>query len=119
MKVLIKDLLDFSRIGAKGECVKIDCNLVVTNVLTDLMIAIKEAKAVIKYDELPVIDGYPSEIKALFQNLIINAIKFRKKDRIPQINITATTTNNDYQFSFKDNGIGMEKHNTEKIFNIF
>ena len=87
MKVLIKDLLDYSRIGRKKELKEVDCNIMLNEVLADLGTAINETGAEIKTEQLPVVNGYPTEIKQLFQNLIINAIKFRKKDVPPQIRI--------------------------------
>ena len=80
MKVLIKDLLEYSRIGRKKELKQVDCNIMLQEVLADLDAAINETGAEITTEQLPVISGYPTEIKQLFQNLIINAIKFRKKN---------------------------------------
>jgi light-regulated signal transduction histidine kinase (bacteriophytochrome) len=120
MKVMIKNLLDFSRIGNKKELEQVDCNQVLHNVLADLSTAITEAGADIKYDQLPVINGYATELKQLFQNLITNAIKFRKKDTSPEINISVKKKNKNYwEFAFKDNGIGIEEKHNEKIFVIF
>ena len=68
---------------------------------------------------MPVIDGYATEIKLLFQNLLINAIKFRKKETPPVIDISAEDMGNYWQFAFKDNGIGIAPEHSEKIFMIF
>ncbi|MEO6330051.1 MAG: two-component regulator propeller domain-containing protein [Ginsengibacter sp.] len=68
MKSLIKNLLDYSRIGSKKELEQVDCNLIPENVLADLHVAIQEADAHISHESLPVIMGYPNEIKQLFQN---------------------------------------------------
>jgi signal transduction histidine kinase/ligand-binding sensor domain-containing protein len=119
MKTLIKDLLDFSRIGIKKEFEKVDCVKIMKDVLADLDVAITDCTAVIKYENLPVIDGYPTEIKQLFQNLIINAIKFRNKNTCPEIHISAIKIESYWQFAFKDNGIGIDKQHNEKIFIIF
>ncbi|MBK5272791.1 MAG: hypothetical protein JJE22_17465 [Bacteroidia bacterium] len=119
MKVLIKDLLDYSRIGRKKEVEQVDCNIILQGVLADLDVAIKEANAEIRYCKLPVLKGYSTEIKQLFQNLIINAIKFRKQDESPKINICAKRKNNDWEFSFNDNGIGISDQHSERIFVIF
>jgi len=119
MKVLIKDLLDYSRIGRKKELTLVDCNSVVQEVLADLDTAIKEAKTEIEVGRLPVINGYPTEIKQLFQNLLINAIKFRKSDTPPQIKITASKKNGFWEFICKDNGIGIDEEHKERIFIIF
>jgi PAS domain S-box-containing protein len=119
MKVLIKDLLDYSRIGRKTELQKVDCNIILSEVLADLNKAIKDVHAEIISDQLPVIKGYPTELKQLFQNLISNALKFRKIDVNPLINISAEKNNEHWTFSFKDNGIGIEERYYEKIFIIF
>lgn len=119
MRVLIKDLLDFSRIGTKGAFENVDCNEIVRIVLSDIMVAVIEAKATFEYGDLPVINGYPTEIKLLFQNLLINAIKFRKKDVPPRIKITVEKKKGFWQFAITDNGIGIEKQYSERIFDIF
>jgi len=119
MKVLIKDLLDYSRIGHKNEFSLVDCNLILQEVLADLNTAIKESKAEIEVDCLPVIRGYPTEIKQLFQNLVMNAIKFCKADVIPQIKITVLEKHGFWEFICKDNGIGIEEQHKERIFIIF
>jgi ligand-binding sensor domain-containing protein/signal transduction histidine kinase len=119
MKVLVKNLLDLSRIGYKKELEEVDCDKMLHNVLADLAVAISEAGADIKHDRLPVITGYAIELKQLFQNLLANAIKFRKKEIPPQINISAQRNTGYWQFAFKDNGIGIEEKHSEKIFAIF
>jgi len=119
MKVLIKDLLDYSRIGSKKELTKIDCNIILQQVFADLEIAIKETQAEIKTRHLPVINGYPTEIKQLFQNLITNAVKFHKPNISPLINISASKKNGSWEFICKDNGIGIEEQHKERIFVIF
>ncbi|MGZ8537251.1 MAG: sensor histidine kinase, partial [Flavisolibacter sp.] len=84
-----------------------------------LGIAINEANAEINNDPLPVINGYPTEIKQLFQNLIINAIKFRKKYTSPVIRITAEKAGDHWNFAVADNGIGIEEQHKDRIFVIF
>lgn len=119
MKILIKDLLDFSRIGVMGEFVKVDCNKILKDVLADLEVAINDCGAEIKSDALPVINGYPTEIKQLFQNLIMNALKFREKNVAPRITISVLKIHGFWQFAFADNGIGIDKQYYDKIFIIF
>lgn len=119
MKVLIKDLLDYSRIGRKKALAQIDCNSIMEGVLADLDVAIKETQAEIRFCQLPVFKGYPTELKQLFQNLIINAIKFRKKNEPPVINISAKRKSNHWEFSCNDNGIGINNEHCERIFIIF
>lgn len=119
MKILIKDLLDFSRIGIKGEFEKVDCNKILKDVLADLEVAISDCSAEIRSENLPVVNGYPTELKQLFQNLIINAIKFRNKNVCPKISISALKIDNYWQFAISDNGIGIDKQHYDKIFIIF
>ncbi|MEP6952399.1 MAG: PAS domain S-box protein [Ginsengibacter sp.] len=119
MRVLIEDLLDFSRIGINKEVEKVDCNMVLQDVITDIDKALKDAGAEIKAEYLPVISGYAIELKQLFQNLILNSIKFRKKDVPLKIDIEAEKKDDYWRFAFTDNGIGIEKQHNERIFIIF
>jgi len=119
MKLLIKSLLDYSRIGNKKELEEVDCNKTLREVLADLGVAINNADADIEHEQLPVINGYSTEIKQLFQNLIINAVKFQKKGVSPQIKISVEEIKDSWRFAFADNGIGIEKQHSEKIFQIF
>jgi two-component system sensor histidine kinase/response regulator len=119
MQHLIKDLLTFSRIGKDQPFAKIDCNLVLKNVLADLFVTLKEKHARITYPELPVLVGTEIEFKQLFQNLICNAIKFCKKEVIPEVTISVKENNQEYLFAFTDNGIGIEEQYINHIFIIF
>ncbi len=119
MKVLITDLLEYSRIGNKKELAQVDCNVVLKEVLDDLSVAISEANAHITAGQLPVITGYPTEIKQLFQNLVFNAIKFRKKDTAPWITVSAKKDGDFWKFEFGDNGIGIAPEHHNRIFIIF
>jgi light-regulated signal transduction histidine kinase (bacteriophytochrome) len=119
MKTLIKDLLDYSRIGRKKDLQIVDCNLMLQEVLDDIGIAVKESNAIVKSEPLPVIHGYPTEIKQLFQNLIINSIKFKKAGTSPEIKIIAQKTDDHWKFTVSDNGIGIDEQHKERIFVIF
>jgi signal transduction histidine kinase len=119
MKTLIKDLLDYSRIGREKEAMPVDCDELLDEVLADLGKSIRESRAQVGYSDLPVLYAYPTELKLLFQNLIGNAIKFRHADRTPEIAITARAEGSQWRFEVSDNGIGIEKQNLERIFIIF
>jgi light-regulated signal transduction histidine kinase (bacteriophytochrome) len=119
MQSLIRDLLEYSKIGNDENKIAIDCNVLLNDVIDDLSESIKESKAVIHSEQLPVINGHISGIKSLFQNLISNAVKFRKKDVDPIINISAELKENEWFFTIKDNGIGIDKKYYDKIFVIF
>ncbi|HMH22074.1 MAG TPA: ATP-binding protein [Puia sp.] len=119
MKILVKDLLDYSRIGKEKNSKLVDCNKLLEEILEDLAKIIKESNATIEAYELPAIHAYPTELKLLFQNLITNAIKFRRRDRPPRITIRPNLENGYWKFLFADNGIGIEKAFHERIFIIF
>lgn len=119
MQLLIADLLNLSRIGNQGSFAMVDCNVVLKNVLKDLKASIQENKVKVKVDKLPVVKGNEVELNLLFQNLISNAIKFKKLDVEPEIKITVSENNDDYIFKVIDNGIGIEPIYHERIFTIF
>jgi len=118
MSNLIFDLLEYSRIRKDTDKTQIDCNELMREVLVDLSANIKESGAVIHAENLPVVTGFVY-LKLLFQNLLSNAIKFRKPETSPIVIISATENENEFVFSVKDNGIGIEKMYYERIFLIF
>jgi light-regulated signal transduction histidine kinase (bacteriophytochrome) len=79
---------------------------------------IKAKKAIIQYDKLPTIMAEPYQLSQLLQNLVDNAMKF-VKDKEPKIEISFQENANDWQFSVKDNGIGIKPEFQEKVFYIF
>ena len=119
MKNLIQGLLDYSRLGKEAELTEIDCNKIVEDVIADLNFSIMKTEAEIEIGILPVLYGYEVELRLLFQNLIGNAIKFRKKDTRPLIYISAEKDKNYWKFKISDNGIGITPDYYEKIFTIF
>lgn len=119
MQVLIKDLLEYSRIsGSKRVIEDINSNILVSNVLNNLGLQIQESGAQVFYNTLPVIKGDPVLLALLFQNLISNAIKFCGKN-IPEVNIKCEDKKLEWLFSIHDNGIGISPEYFEKIFMIF
>jgi light-regulated signal transduction histidine kinase (bacteriophytochrome) len=119
MKTLIKDLLDYSRIGREKQFEPVDCNVALTEVLADLAKVIKENKATIIANKLPVVNAFPTELKLLFQNLISNSIKFQKAGIAPKIEISTSKENGQWHFRFSDNGIGIDQQYQQRIFIIF
>jgi PAS domain S-box-containing protein len=120
MKTLIKDLLDYSRIGRGNESYQVDCNVIVQEVLADLHKVIAENGVYIRTGAMPLLNSaYPTELKSLFQNLVSNSIKFRKPGITPVLHIEAKQANGFWQFSVKDNGIGIEYQYLDRIFVIF
>ena len=119
MKILINDLLEYSRIGRKNESSMVDCNRLVEEVVEDLQIAIREAGAEVSWNDLPTVEAYPTEMKQILQNLITNAIKFRKKEVAPKVAVGCVRENGHWKFSVKDNGIGIDPKHADRIFVIF
>jgi len=119
MKTLIKDLLDYSRIGREKQFEPVNCNVALAEVLADLAEVIKENQAKIVAGPLPVVNAFPTELKLLFQNLISNSIKFRKPGIAPHIEISTTNQYGHWHFQFRDNGIGIDKQYQQRIFIIF
>jgi PAS domain S-box-containing protein len=119
MKALIRDLLAYSRIGAQRKPLElIDCEQVLDQAVKSLRSAIIEAGATVTHGPLPTVLGDASQLLQVLQNLIQNAVKFRR-DEPPQIHVSAGKINNDWIFSVKDNGIGIESQYLDRIFVIF
>jgi light-regulated signal transduction histidine kinase (bacteriophytochrome) len=119
LKKLIKDLLDYSRIGRNYRLQKIKTNDLVKQVAADLKELINDTNASVLVSDLPNIEGSSTDLILLFQNLIINAIKFRKENELPVVKITAEQVNEFWKFAVSDNGIGIEEPYRERIFVIF
>ncbi|MEU6120820.1 ATP-binding protein [Streptomyces sp. NPDC047123] len=120
MQVLINDLLDFSRVGRLHNTHQsVDHNEVLKRTLSSLSVGIEEAEAVITHDELPTLVADPTQMGMLWQNLIGNAVKFRRPDVPPAIHITARQDGELWAFTVTDNGIGIAPDYVEKVFVIF
>ncbi|WP_299214057.1 PAS domain-containing sensor histidine kinase [uncultured Aquimarina sp.] len=119
MNELIKGLLDYGRLGKKSVVEEINCNELIDTVLKDMKISIEESNTSIEVEQLPVLFGYKLELRLLFQNLISNAIKFKRNTTNPNITISAKKKTPGWLFSIADNGIGIDMKFKEKIFTIF
>ena len=120
MQKLINDLHDYTRISSSGKNFEqVDSSYILGQVISNLQLLIAENTALITNDELPIVRVDESQILRVFQNLIENAIKFKKKTEFPKIHISCTKQNNMYQFSVADNGIGMEMQYHDRVFTIF
>ncbi|WP_342646680.1 ATP-binding protein [Mucilaginibacter sp. CSA2-8R] len=119
MRNLIKDLLDYSHIGRENGIRKVDVNGLLANIVSDLDQRIAVTGAQIIYGQMPSVTAYATELRQLFQNLIINALKFYRKDVPPVIEISAEPFKKGWRFNVSDNGIGIEPQHEEKIFLIF
>lgn len=119
MSALIKALLDFSRLGHDMRLNYCDCKKIIADVLADIEQTIIASEAIIEVGEMPTINVYEVEMRQLFQNLVSNAIKFRKKDTPPIVKIYAKKLKDKWEFSVSDNGIGIDPVYFERIFFIF
>ena len=118
MSSLITDLLEYSRVGKELKKERIDCNIVVKEIISELDAIISETGAKITVGKLPVLTGY-IYLKSVFRNLLVNAVKFTQQGVMPVINISARDTGEEYLFTVQDNGIGIEQAYMDKIFIIF
>jgi len=119
MQALINDLLTYSRLDTRGESFgPIDSEAAFNQAVANLRVAIKEGEAVITHDPLPPLIADNSQIVQLFQNLLGNAIKFRGKEP-PRVHVSARQENNEWVFSFRDNGIGIAPDYFDRVFVIF
>ncbi|MFX1307388.1 MAG: ATP-binding protein [Promethearchaeota archaeon] len=119
MNTLIKDLLLYSRITTHAQPSKLtNLEQILKGALFNLHESIKESSAVITHDEMPVLKVDKTQFIQLFQNLLSNAIKFRRQEP-PKIHIGVKKVNDEWLFSFTDNGIGIESKFFDKLFNIF
>lgn len=119
MQSLINDLLLYSRVGTKGKpLVPTSLDHVLADVLANLSMATEENKAEISCDPLPTVSGDPTQLLQLFQNLIGNALKFRREGAV-RIRIGARREGEQWLISVTDNGIGIDPQYAERIFMIF
>lgn len=118
MQTLIYSLLEYSRVNRIKPFEYMDLQDILSEVLKDLAIAISESNAKIEYGSLPVVFGDKVLIGQLFFNLISNALKFRS-DKPVEITITGERKGNEFIFAVIDNGIGIQKEYSQKIFTIF
>lgn len=135
MNTLIEDLLTFSQVSlGASQFEHIDLNRKIQLVLEDLELPIQEKKASVVVAKLPVINGHRRQIQQLFQNLVGNALKYTREDVVPEVVITcasikeneipidAVPKNSERQFyaiTIKDNGIGFEQRDADRIFQMF
>jgi PAS domain S-box-containing protein len=133
MRHLIDNLLEFSRTTRSNlPYEKTNLNDLMILVKTELELIIEETKASIDIESLPVIEAIPVQLRQLFNNIIFNAIKFRKPGVDPVIKVTCSklspqekeqyhfrTNNVYYKIIISDNGIGFEQEYAERIFQIF
>ena len=120
MQRLIKDLLEYSRVGTRGkEFQPTDLNVVLDEALANLKTRIDETGARVTRDTMPYLPVDDSQMMRLFQNLVGNALKYRAPDVGPVVHVGARKSNDGWILSVRDNGIGIEAKHFERIFMVF
>jgi len=120
MKGLIEDLLAYSRAGMSGQLpCRISGENALGEALTNLRAAVEESGAVVTHDALPTVTTNSTQLTQIFQNLVGNAIKYRGPEP-PDIHVSAIRNGgNEWTFSIRDNGMGIDPQYFERIFVIF
>jgi signal transduction histidine kinase len=133
MSTLINDILTFSSLKNEAELVETDLNVIIKDVLQDLELLISQKGALVKVDQLPVIQAVPLHMNQLFYNLVNNALKFSHPEKKPEIHINSSMLTRDevveykslrpnmtyYKITCADNGLGFEPAMSEQIFGLF
>lgn len=119
LRKIVYDLLDYSRIGRSTESMEtVDLNQILTEVENLYRKQISDTQASIESEQLPIIRTFPTLFTLVFQNLISNSLKFVKKNVHPKIQISCEEHDLEWQFSFKDNGIGLDPASYDKVFEM-
>jgi signal transduction histidine kinase len=120
MRALIDDLLMFSRVSTKARpFTAVDLAETIEYVLTDLEVAIEESGAQVTVQELPTIEAEPMQMRQLLQNLLGNALKFRREGVTPEIAVRATVADGIAELTITDNGLGFDAQFATRIFRAF
>lgn len=119
MQTLVRDLLTYARVDNKAESwITVDSDSVCRLAVENLSQSIKEAEAEVTVGKLPIVWADATQLEAVFQNLIGNAVKFRG-ERPPRVSIAAQRVEKEWQFAVRDNGIGIKPEFHERVFEIF
>ena len=119
MQNLIQALLEFSQVSTRNrELEPTNCNFILNQALFNLKLMIRDNKATISHDPLPKVLTDSTQLIQVFQNMILNGIKFHSEEA-PKIHVSADKKASEWVFSVQDNGIGIDPKYSEKIFEIF
>jgi two-component system sensor histidine kinase/response regulator len=121
MNILLEDLLQFAQAGLStgAPIPETPADAALSSALLHLQGAIADSAAQITYDQLPIVRADPSQLAQVFQNLLSNAMKYRRIEDKPKIHVSAGIQNDRYHFSVRDNGIGFEPKDASRIFEPF
>ena len=119
MQRLIRDLLEYSRVGSENQSFEItECERIWQHVMRNLSASIRDHHANVTHDPLPTIYANPTLLTQVFQNLIGNALKFQGSSPA-SIHVGATALSDGWEFFIRDNGIGVPPDQRDRIFAIF
>jgi len=119
MQQLIQDLLAYSRVTTRGKSFElVESQKACDDALANLRCSIEDCNAVVQVENLPPVLGDATQLSQLFQNLIGNALKYRNGGK-PEVHVTVRPEPNEWVFSVRDNGIGIEPQYFERIFQMF
>jgi len=120
MHQMINDLLAYSRLGTRAKSFsKVQLNAITSRALENLSESIAESNSLIEREPLPEVEGDDVQLTQLFQNLIGNSIKFRKKEAPLKVSISCQRSGDEWIIGVHDNGIGIEERFFDRIFTIF
>ncbi|HAA55899.1 MAG TPA: hypothetical protein DCE42_14140, partial [Myxococcales bacterium] len=120
MQTLLKELLALSRVSTQGRhFVHTDLNKLVQEVMRDITLALEDSGATYTIETLPTVPVDPGQLRRVFQNLILNALKFCQKDKAPYFAVSATQRESDWLISVQDHGIGIAAKSYKRIFEMF
>ena len=119
MQILINELLDYARLGKRRKPFEVvDCEGIYQAAVDNLKVSARESDAELSCEPLPAVMGDRVQLVQLFQNLLSNAIKFRGQDR-PRVHVQARPNGTEWEFSVRDNGIGIDPRYFDRLFVIF
>ena len=120
METLVKDLLSYTQASKTSESLPeaVDTEEVFKTVLQSLRVKVEESDANLTSVDLPVVTAHKIHLEQLFQNLIGNALKYRRQER-PHVHVSARQRDGWWIFSVADNGIGIDAHYSDQIFALF
>jgi signal transduction histidine kinase len=126
MRRLINDLLSYSRVTTNAKPFsRVSLGEIMADVTSDLQIRVEEINAKVEFGELPWVEADPTQIHQLLQNLISNALKFRREGVQPHVSVSASLQDGPFEhgpalvITVEDNGIGFDNQFNEQIFTIF
>ena len=120
MRQIILDLLEFSRVGRiREELDQVNINALVETITSLYREKIEELNASIVFENLPTIESYETPVYQLLQNLISNSLKYHSVIEPPRVEISVVEQEDDWLFTVKDNGIGIDPSYHAKIFQLF